>query len=168
MQDQSTPEERFWAQVDKHGPIPEHCPEIGPCWVWTGRTWPNGYGLVPGTSTDDHRRPWGAHVVAFVLTNGYSSDDPWILHRCDNRPCVRPSHLFAGTPSANVLDAIAKGRFPQAKTLRVGTKWNDPRAPQILKLYATGRSVRQVAAHYGVTPGYVDWVIRERHDLLVE
>lgn len=29
---------RFWEKVNKDGPIPEHQPELGPCWEWTGAT----------------------------------------------------------------------------------------------------------------------------------
>jgi hypothetical protein len=34
----------------------------------------------------------------------------WVLHRCDNPPCVRPDHLFLGDPKANIADMLAKGR----------------------------------------------------------
>src|SRR5690242_5800731 len=36
--------ERFWAKVDKDGPIPPHRSELGPCWLWTGYRNPHGYG----------------------------------------------------------------------------------------------------------------------------
>ncbi len=38
-------------------------------------------------------------------------DDIDVLHSCDNPPCVRPDHLFAGTQQDNALDASRKGRL---------------------------------------------------------
>jgi hypothetical protein len=35
-----------------------------------------------------------------------------ICHHCDTPPCVRPDHLFLGTPNDNVQDCIAKNRRP--------------------------------------------------------
>jgi len=37
---------RFWSKVDKNGPIPQHKPELGPCWVWTGAKMERGYGCI--------------------------------------------------------------------------------------------------------------------------
>lgn len=37
----------FWPKVDLNGPIPEHRPELGPCWVWTGhKLKKSGYGRI--------------------------------------------------------------------------------------------------------------------------
>ena len=37
-------EDRFWAKVDKNGPVPAHRPELGPCWIWTAARFKRGYG----------------------------------------------------------------------------------------------------------------------------
>lgn len=37
-------------------------------------------------------------------------DGAWVLHKCDNPPCVNPKHLFVGDVRDNVADAVAKGR----------------------------------------------------------
>lgn len=96
--------DRFWEKVDKNGPVPAHRPELGPCWVWTaGRS--HGYGLIYVDRSGKTR----AHRVSFFLKHG-RWPQPCGLHRCDNRLCVRPSHIFEGTKADNVRDMDAKGR----------------------------------------------------------
>ncbi len=96
--------ERFWAKVNKNGPIIR--PELGPCWLWNGAIRPNGYGAA---AVD--RRDVNAHALAYQLTYGEVATGLSICHHCDNRPCVRPDHLYAGTPRQNTQDAIRRGRM---------------------------------------------------------
>jgi hypothetical protein len=97
---------RFWAQVDKNGPVPPHRPELGPCWVWTGSiSTATGYGSFHLSG-----RNHGAHRVAYLFTYGDIPAGLWVLHACDKRPCVRPDHLWLGTNSDNMKDAVQKGR----------------------------------------------------------
>jgi hypothetical protein len=98
--------DRYWARVDKkNGPIPAHKPRLGRCHIWTGSKNPGGYGhlKVAGKTRT-------AHTVGFELQNGPIPEGAFVLHKCDNRPCVRGSHLFTGTQKDNVLDAVKKGR----------------------------------------------------------
>lgn len=96
-------EERYWAKVNKHGPVPTHRPELGPCWVWTGCL-SHGYGhiLFNGKVQQVNR-------VAFLLDNG-RWPNPFACHECDNKKCVRPDHLFEGTNRDNMIDMVRKGR----------------------------------------------------------
>lgn len=123
----ATDETRFWAQVNKDGPIVR--PEFGPCWVWTGLTmiWrKQTYGKFnvadptrPLRSRNRlARRHIPAHRFSYELANGAIGDPMlFVCHKCDNPPCVRPDHLFLGTPQDNIDDMIAKGRHPvMAKT----------------------------------------------------
>jgi hypothetical protein len=103
--------ERFWARVDKNGPVPAHCPEIGPCWTWTGaKLQGSGYGKATLAG-----RTLSAHRVAFAIVNGPIPDGVDVLHHCDNRECVRSEpngdgHLFRGDALLNAWDRDAKGR----------------------------------------------------------
>lgn len=97
-----TIEQRFWPKVDKspgHGPW-------GDCWIWTATLFRGGYGKFSvATSACDH-----AHRVSWRLANGPITDGLNVLHRCDNRPCIRPDHLFLGTLADNNEDMANKGR----------------------------------------------------------
>lgn len=96
--------ERFWKQVVKSS-APPHKPQLGSCYEWRGRSKVNtGYGTV---RFGDRSRL--AHRVSFYLHEG-RWPEPQALHHCDNRLCVRRSHLFEGTQADNMLDMASKGR----------------------------------------------------------
>ena len=74
------------------------------CWEWTGaRAGELGYGCLGGKGPRAHRLSWEIH-------NGPIPDGLWVLHKCDNPPCVNPRHLFLGTRTDNIRDMFAKGR----------------------------------------------------------
>jgi hypothetical protein len=154
---QSRPEaERFWEKVDKDGPIPHHCPEIGPCWVWTGAKkggkW--DYGMLGGPS--DSRSAQLAHRVSWKLHHEEIADEICVLHRCDNPPCVRPEHLFLGTLKDNTQDMLKKDRhLPRKITLE--------QRKEIRERYlAGGITYRQIADEYGISLTLTDRLINNR------
>lgn len=89
-------EERFWAYVNKDGPIPINRPELGPCWLWTGGHVPAGYGAFSVGNKSEM-----AHRVAYQICVAPIPDELETDHLCRNRGCVRPSHLEPVTPKVN-------------------------------------------------------------------
>lgn len=88
--------DRFWEKVDRSGD----------CWTWipTARSG-FGYGkfAINRTMINAHRASW-------ILNFGEIPDGRFVLHKCDNPPCVRPDHLFLGTHTDNMRDMLSKGR----------------------------------------------------------
>jgi hypothetical protein len=82
-----------------------HVKRTPECWEWQGATGGTGYGefCVKGALMAAHRVSWELH-------NGVIPEGSLVLHKCDNRRCVNPVHLFLGSQSDNMLDASRKGR----------------------------------------------------------
>ena len=150
----TNPAERFWRQVDKDGPV---CERLGTrCWVWkSGISKKTGYGKF---GLPDGRRTIGAHRFAWMLSNGEPPLGMCVLHKCDNRPCCNPEHLFLGSKKDNAQDCVAKGRWPNLRGERnnmAKLKETDVRVILSLKSVA---SIREVARKFGVSDRLVGMI----------
>ena len=149
--------ERLWARVDKNGPIPEHAPELGSCWAWTGYVGAvDGYGrmAVDGVSTGVHRVSL-ALALGRPITPGMDA-----CHRCDNPPCVRQSHLFEAPHVANVRDRHEKSRDAAGAANGRARLTDDVR--RIRRFLAAGTSWASVAAGFGVSKGTIQAIASGR------
>jgi hypothetical protein len=128
---------RFWSKVKK----------ASGCWLWTGAVGKVGYGNF-GTGGGV---TVGAHRFSYELHCGPVPDGKLVLHRCDNRLCVRPDHLFLGTHKDNTADASNKGRLARGER-QGGAKLT---ADQARTIYTSEKTQDQLAAEFGVSQAQV-------------
>jgi len=137
---------RFWDRVDKSAP--------SGCWIWTGAKDEQGRGRIV---TDD--KPILPHRFAWELQNGPIPEGLRVCHHCDNPSCVRPDHLFLGTPADNSADMVSKSRQRRGSQ-RPGAKLNEASVTEIRRRYALGNiSQEALAVEYGVTQGAIGQAI---------
>lgn len=142
--------ERFWVKVNKNGPLV--VPALGVCWLWVGCT-AGGYGAVrfPGI-----QKMQCAHRVSFLLENGYLNSLLDICHRCDTPLCVRPNHLFQGTETENLHDAVRKGRAGFHK-------FTVQQIHEIRERLNAGESQYAIAAEFSVHQSSISKIFTNRH-----
>lgn len=138
---------RFWKYVQK----------TDSCWNWTRCFDTRGYGqfVLCGTLHSAHR-------VSYIIHHGRIPKDLHILHSCDNRKCVRPEHLRAGTNTENYLEKMAKKRhaFGENHNRAILT---EIQVKEIRRKHSfENRSTHSLAAEYGVTYTNMSQIIRRK------
>jgi hypothetical protein len=78
------------------------------CWLWMGNSYTNGYGRV----SDGFKvcKSNLAHRNVFAFKTGLNPPtNRMVLHKCNNKSCVNPSHLYLGCSADNARDAMRDG-----------------------------------------------------------
>jgi hypothetical protein len=131
------------------------------CWLWTGKMFRNGYGCV-SSGPKGNERYLLAHRVSRELFHGDRPDV--VMHSCDNRACVNPAHLRAGTQMDNVKDCMAKGRKTAPPrldgSLRHNAKLTESDISEIARMRREGMSQRLVGEAFGVKQALISKIER--------
>lgn len=129
------------------------------CWLWAGAGKGNGYG-----NFQYEGRYLPAHRAAYLLFNGHVDSDMDVCHRCDNRACVNPDHLFLGTRLENMQDCAAKGRIAKGDRLNSRRGEDGPRSKltweQVRDIRSSDLPAKAIAARYGVTNDNINRIRR--------
>lgn len=141
--------DRFWSKVDR--PTPDGC------WIWTAARTEHEYGVF----APDWRRTKKAHRVSWERFIGPIPNGLWVLHRCDNPPCVNPSHLFLGTRADNIQDMMQKGRAPYGEKA-FGAKLDESDVYRIRSLAAFGETQLAISRRFGISRPQVAKIVQRR------
>ena len=140
---------RFWSKID--------IGKKSACWNWKRAKNVGGYGvftLANGPSLTAHR-------VAYALVYGDIPTGLCVCHRCDNRACCNPAHLFLGTIAENNADRARKGRNGDPRRTGFSTgaaqgernrhaKLKEQDVKDIRKAVANGACQAELARQYGI------------------
>lgn len=144
--------DKFWERVTK---------SQNGCWPFNNAKTESNYGYVvhDGKNIVASRVSWELHF-------GPIPDGLFVLHECDNPPCVNPDHLFLGTQADNVADMISKGRqsSPEQRS-NPGeengmAKVTDGQRDEMVRLRSLGWLRKDLAIKYGLTDGQVGRLCR--------
>lgn len=150
-----SPTDRFWSNVAR----------TNSCWEWRGSKGSAGYGKLKVGETTTY-----AHRMSYEMHYGPVPEGLFVCHRCDNRLCVNPAHLFTGTHQDNMDDMVAKGRSRggyrggKARGQTNGqSKLTDEAVRAIRQAWQSGAvSQRALAAQYGVDPSLISVVVNRK------
>jgi hypothetical protein len=124
------------------------------CWIWPGHKCKRGYGKTHVPHRDkkvNYSKPLRTHRVVYEHVFGLIPQGLLVCHKCDNRLCCNPKHLFLGTPADNSADMTAKGRSRHGMRHYMTKLTTD----QVESIRKDRRLQREIAAEYGIAASYV-------------
>jgi hypothetical protein len=128
------------------------------CIEWLGNKNTHGYGCLSIKNKTE-----SAHRISFELFVGTVTENMCVLHKCDNRKCVNPDHLFLGTAKDNAVDRSMKGRnYDQKGSRHPASKFTEEQIKLIRNLHEKGKSQAEIARKFNATPGNIYNIISRK------
>lgn len=131
-------------------------PNESGCMEWVKGIEPNGYGVF----ADRVNNKLSPHRMSYMLHYGEIPGDLCVLHKCDNRKCAAPDHLFLGTKADNCRDRTRKNRQAKGET-QGSAKLSHQQVVEILLAIKAGEHQPTLASKFNVTRQCI-WLIANR------
>lgn len=129
------------------------------CWIWTGLVSPNGYGRF---FVNRRIGMMHAHRVAWIVFFRFIPNGFHVLHRCDNKLCVNPEHLWLGSREDNMKDMVEKGRS-QRGSRHWKAKLKEDDVSSIRERYAAGETQDAIAQSQPVGQAMISRIVRREN-----
>ena len=136
------------------------------CWEWQGLIDSKGYGFFTLRICNSNKRK--VHLVhrrSFEVFKGSIPKDKDVCHSCDNRKCIKPSHLWIGTNEENMSDCRRKGRwsfgFSEGSKCH-SAKLNEDKVLEIRKKHTNGISQIELSKQYGVNDRSISGIVNRK------
>lgn len=140
-----TIEEAFWRKAKKGDP--------NDCWEWSGLHDQQGYPVLPYNKNTQR-----ACRVAAKISCGEIKKDEHACHRCGNKRCCNPSHIYAGSPKQNNSDKLIHGTQPMGES----SYQSKLRDEQIREIRASKETNSKLGIKYGVSSSNISMIRTRR------
>lgn len=143
-------------EIIRKGDHPDTCIE------WWGAKNSHGYGLLTFLIRPGLEGRMYVHRLALELKLGRElPGDLCALHRCDNRICFNPEHLYEGSHSQNCQDSHDRDRRPSRKgSLHPLSKLTEADVAEMIRMGSQGSLQREIGAVFGVNQQTVSKILR--------
>ena len=137
-----------------------HCNygDANECWEWSGYITKNGYGQTKIGGRNG--KLMQAHRLSWMVNVGEIKDNLHVLHKCDNRMCVNPNHLFLGTNQDNINDRVSKNRSSRwvkyaSRDQHPACKFKQSDVNKMVDLRVAGYKVKDIATIFNTSRDHV-------------
>ena len=132
------------------------------CWEWQGCLSKWGYGDIR-IGPVGNKKHVNAHRAAWLYFKRDIPESLFVCHKCDNRKCCNPDHLFLGTAKQNQHDMIRKGRKDVLRGDRCPwSKLNEKKVIEILEFLKKGKNCSEIGRQFGVDRRQISDIKRGR------